>query len=481
MIEHFLPVLVEKPGWLKSIVVREGGRAEDLTRTVKSSAVWSAEFVLGKYDFRVACYPITKHLNGKSDQVRLVAAGRVVDANTREIEHYLPHLKNFDEDQSHVVLVYSRYFDEHVNDVRNGVSLGEDGDESALLGFSPANFSQAIAGSIRENASERLALCEAELRQRVEDTIKKDAPSYRPLLNGFFKGVEFAELPLSARRKGILASLDTYKRRQTAHLKKESKRLAKLAVESSGYVEAANKLVEQLDEQKKVALAEYVSLRKIVLDRLESLLDADKGVISKEKAIHDLICPQRTNSENHPDIGHQLWILDERLESNTYLASDEPVDAKNGNRPDLLIALDHPGAFASEASQRAKGYERIAIVEFKRALLDLATCSTDDLPHRQMMRYAKQIEAGKAVHVGSLRPIKTTSDVRYYMYAVCEMSPQLIERLVSEESLIPSPTGDGAFGVKNDGRYCIEYIALPKLLEDARARNTAFFRQLGLE
>jgi len=47
--------------------------------------------------------------------------------------------------------------------------------------------------------------------------------------------------------------------------------------------------------------------------------------------------------------------------------------------------------------------------------------------------------------------------------------------------MTPSPTGDGAFGVQNNGRYYIEYIDLPKLLEDARARNAAFFKQLGLE
>jgi hypothetical protein len=44
-----------------------------------------------------------------------------------------------------------------------------------------------------------------------------------------------------------------------------------------------------------------------------------------------------------------------------------------------------------------------------------------------------------------------------------------------------SPAGDGAFVVKNEGRYYIEYISLPKLLDDANARNRAFFQKLGLE
>ncbi len=46
---------------------------------------------------------------------------------------------------------------------------------------------------------------------------------------------------------------------------------------------------------------------------------------------------------------------------------------------------------------------------------------------------------------------------------------------------MPSPTGDGAFAVANKGTYYMEYLSLPKLLEDAKARNIAFFKRLGLE
>ena len=435
LIEHFLPSLVEKPAWLNSIVVRDGDRGVDLTSVASGAAIWSTTFSLGKYEFRVACYPMSSEVEtAKRDQVRLVAVGRVVHANTREIEHYLPHLRSIDDEKSHVVLIYSPYFDEHVNDARNGVPLGDESNEMPLFGFSSAQFAQQVATAIKAKVSDRLDQCEGALREKVESIVRKEAPSYRFILDGFFESEEFAEMPLSSTQEGILTSLDTYKRRETARLKKESKRLSKLAAETEGYAEAAQKLAEKIEQQKKFALAEYVSLRKIVLDRLESLLTVDEnGAAARESAIHNLIFPQRTDTENHPFIGHQLWILDERLESNAYLASDQPVDRKTGDRPDLLVALDRPGAFASDPSPKAKGYERIALVEFKRALLDLATCSTDDLPHRQMMRYARQIEAGKVEHAGSGRQIKTAADVRYYMYAVCELSPALLERLVREE------------------------------------------------
>jgi hypothetical protein len=225
-----------------------------------------------------------------------------------------------------------------------------------------------------------------------------------------------------------------------------------------------------------------VSLRKIILEHLEDLLNMQSdGRASLEKEIHNLIFPQKTDTESDPGTAHQLWIIDERLESHKYLASDKPMDGSKGDRPDLLIAFDRPGAFASEPFSKAKGYERIVLVEFKRALEDLATAPTDELPHRQMMRYALQIIEGKAIHLGTGRPIKASPDARFYLYGICELPKPLLDRLERDEQYTPSPSGDGAFAVKNNGRYYLEYISLTKLLEDAQARNAAFFTRLGLE
>ena len=123
------------------------------------------------------------------------------------------------------------------------------------------------------------------------------------------------------------------------------------------------------------------------------------------------------------------------------------------------------------------------LVEFKRALEDLAGAKLEDLPHRQMMSYAEDIENGKAVHLGSKRPIKVTNDARFYLYAICDLTlnPKLLDRLERTDEFVLSPNGNGAFAVKNRGRYYIEYISLDKLLEDAKARNMAFFRKLGIE
>ncbi len=478
--EHFLPALVEPPKSLKSFTLQQGNDRLDLTKMIEGASLWVQKFAVRGYEFRAVCYSVTSA--GSGDMVRLVAGGRIVHANTRPLEFYLPHLASISKNRPHLVLIYSSFFDEHVNDARNGVSFAEEGD-GILLGLTAPEFRDACASALKGSLSAALERSLGAFKERISAVVAKEAPYYRPLLLGFFASKDFLGLSTSSRDEEILSALDTYKRRDATKLKQESRRLAKLKTSEGAeeYLESARKLAEQIETQKKVALAEYVTLRKIILERLQQLLEVqDNGKSHREAAIHNLVFPQRADTESAPGTDHQLWILDERLESHNYLASDKAMDGKSGDRPDLLVALDRPGAFGSQPFSESRGYERIVLVEFKRALEDLAKVPTDDLPHQQMIRYARQITDEKALHLGSGRPIKTAADARFYMYAVCEVSQALLKRL-EETGFTPSPTGNGSFWVTNKGRYYIEYISLPKLLEDAQARNVAFFKRLGLE
>lgn len=476
--EHFLPSLVERPKWLESLTLVDGKDRIDLTLVIEGGAEWIQKFSIRGYEFRTVCYSLNSE--GKADMVRLVAGSRIVHANTQPLDFYLPHLEKIAEDKSHVVLIYSPFFDEHVNDARNGVSFAEKGD-GTLLGVTAPEFREACANAFRESLGNHIEKSNDKFKERIKQVVSKEAPYYKPLLMGFFDGKEFTNLSAGSSDEEILSALDTFKRRDAQKMKQESRRMARLKTEEEGYWERAEKLALQIETQKKVALAEYVTLRKLVLERLAEILEVnDEGKAHKESAIHNLIFPQRSDTETNPGADHQLWILDERFESHVYLSSDKPMDGKTGDRPDLMIALDHPGAFADEASS-SSGYNKMVLVEFKRSLTDLNTVPTDDLPHQQMIRYARQIAQEKALHLKSRRPIKVSSDVRFYMYAVCELSKTFLDRLVETAGFTPSPTGDGAFLVTNQGKYYIEYISLPKMLEDSQARNAAFFRKLGLE
>jgi hypothetical protein len=476
--EHFLAALVVKPTWLTSLHISDGSDSFELTSVVAGKALWTEPFKIRNYEFFATCYSVREGI--RSDQVRLVAGGRVVDANTRALEYYFPHLAAISEQQPHIVLVRSSFFDESVNEARNGVSFSESPDP--LLGVTAAEFSGEFANALTPKLSERLSESDEALRAHVARVVKEEAPQYQPLLVAYFQSKEFSGLSTSARPEEILTSLDGYKRREAASLRRESTRIARLSKTAADYEASAIRLVEGIAIQKKVTLAEYVALRRIILDRLKSLLEADdRGQTSLEKDIHELIVPMRTDTESAPAFDHQLWIVDERLESHHYLSSDKPLHGSKGDRPDVLIALDRPSAFANEPDEKPAGHDRIVLVEFKQAMKDLVNAPLDKLPHRQMMRYADEIIDGKARYAKSNRIVKTSSDVRFYMYAVCELSEDMLERLQRADEFIPSPAGDGAFVVKNAGKYYIEYISLLKLLDDAVARNRAFFEKLGFE
>lgn len=478
--EHFLPVLLEKPAWLASFAIRDGKKTKDLVSHVSSSSAWSEPFTIKDQTFKAVCYLLNEH--SSSDKVRLVAAGRVVQANTRELEHFVSHLATVGDDKAHVILVHSTFFDENVNDARNGVSFSDEGDDG-LMGITAAQFRDSLGERLRIRLKTRIEASSAKMRAKVEEVVTKEAPYYRPLLLGYWDGKEFSNLKHNASSEDILSSLDAFKRRDADSLRKTSRRLARLQADATDYWETARKLTDGIEAHKKTVLAEYVSLRKILLDRLEKVIGLKlEGGQHRESEVHNLIFPQRTDTQTNPGIDHQLWILDERLESHRYLASDKPMDGKVGDRPDLLIALDHPGAFASDPSSISVGYDRVVLVEFKRGMENLQNVPTDELPHRQMMRYALQITQEKALHLGgNKRPIRMAPHGRFYLYAVCDLPKLMLERLQRDEGFTPSPTGDGAFAVKNDGRYYLEYISLEKLLDDAKARNSAFFRRLGLE
>jgi hypothetical protein len=257
------------------------------------------------------------------------------------VSHLIPHLEKISENVTRVVLVRSPFFDEHINDARNGVSsrenaiqslmtkylrfsclvenevhenFCEEGEESALFGITAAQFRQGLATALSKPLAPHINKSVQELKSKVEEVVRQDAPSYKPLLAGYFESKDFSGLAKSARAEEILTSIDGYRRREAVQLKKESKRLARIAAKDASYWEAAGTLASQVDVQKPVALAEYVSLRKIVLEHLEDPRNIqENGKASLEKEVHNLIFPQKVDTAFDPGTARQLWIVDERL------------------------------------------------------------------------------------------------------------------------------------------------------------------------
>lgn len=85
---------------------------------------------------------------------------------------------------------------------------------------------------------------------------------------------------------------------------------------------SVQEITKALNDEKKGSLAEYVVRRKAILELLDSSLGYEDPITRKyfrEEAIHGLIVPLRSDSEELDYTQHNLWILDDRLAFYTFL------------------------------------------------------------------------------------------------------------------------------------------------------------------
>src|SRR3546814_13086947 len=74
---------------------------------------------------------------------------------------------------------------------------------------------------------------------------------------------------------------------------------------------------------------------------------------------------RRKDSEELNYDAHNLWILDERLNFTSYVSSDKPLQALNGDRPDITV-YNRRVAFRGDH----EASNPITIFEFKRPQRD---------------------------------------------------------------------------------------------------------------
>jgi len=232
--------------------------------------------------------------------------------------------------------------------------------------------------------------------------------------------------------------------------------------------------------EKKGALAEYVTKRKAILDffdRLTQYEDPEKRKHHLEDAVHSLICPMKVDSSQVSIDDHNLWLLDDRLAFFNFFASDKEarqyIDTTSRDRPDLAFLYDSCLAWR-EGGQHS---DKIVIVEFKAPARD--NYDKED-PVRQALRYVELMKTSSTFKDKDGRVISNVSDrTSFDCYTVADLTKGLRRQLIGLP-LQATPDGQGMFGYTDNPRAYVEIIPFAKLLEDAKARNSAFFTTLGL-
>ncbi|MDH5676297.1 MAG: hypothetical protein OEZ06_29525 [Myxococcales bacterium] len=317
--------------------------------------------------------------------------------------------------------------------------------------------------------------------KRVKAFVDTQAPRYRPLLE--HRAVEIERISATMSETALDLELHRLLSSWRHEVRRDAQeRLRQVEAEPSSFAqhrEAYVKVLGELQEVQKSDLAEYVVHRATVLTFFEKLLGKqDDGRFSREDALHELVFPLRTTSNDIDYDEHNLWVLDERLAYHRFLASDMPfsqqagpVDVESEDRPDLLI-YNNPFALAPGSE-----FGSVVVVEFKRP--ERRDVGDEKSPIRQTLRYVKQIREGKASRVdGSTINVPETTP--FFCYVVATLTQALHED-AREHGFTQAPDGHGYFHFNQNYKAYIEVSDYRKVLDDAKKRNRAFFDRLEID
>lgn len=360
-------------------------------------------------------------------------------------------------------------------------------DELALseLNVTWDDLERTVLDAAREFLEPLLTEAREDAFRRVEKFVAEEEPRYRVLLT--HRRHEIESLPASISDDRLEAELhrieNAWKQEARAGARKALQDLDEDASRFPDFARSFRERLGELSEVSKADLAEYVVHRRTVLEFFARLLDADdSGGFAKEEALHGLVFPLRATSGEVDYETHNLWLLDERLVFHQYLASDlafseqhgAPVAVRSRQRPDLLI-YNRVLPFAEEGAQSIAS---LTIVEFKRP--ERKVPARQSSPVDQVYEYVDKLRKGKLKHPGGGSMPPLPSETRFFCTIVLTLTAELIELLKVKNMFQLGADGQSLSAFNSALNATVEVVDYRKVLADARRRNHAFFRKLGL-
>jgi hypothetical protein len=341
---------------------------------------------------------------GNDRQHRLFFCANSRPVKSIKLTQRMPNLTSSLSDPAGTRFVYAGYvsgdiLNDTVNSERTAFSLP---DEASLVFPDEIGWDDISTGALNE-ATSFLRPATEPIREnkqvRIRSFISEKAPQYKPLLKHRGGALELLPADISDDR----LDLELYKieRDYDVDLREQQSKLLKEIEQPSQSDDFENQYVQFLEEWNEAGmskLARHVAYRKATLHFLErnlQLTEAKK--YAREEAIHRLIFPLKSTSDDVRADQMNLWIIDERLAFHHYLASDLPLkkyrsdvlDSDSPNRPDIAI-FNRPTAFTEDESR----FSSVILLEFKRPSRD--DYNDDDNPITQILNYTEEITAGTA-------------------------------------------------------------------------------------
>lgn len=377
----------------------------------------------------------------------------------------------------------SEYLDTHVRADRTAFDLAERPPGSASDDSLSLNeIRAAVLQEIEHLLSESLKAAREAGRARISDFVSNQAPRYRPVLSR----LEALGVTVDPSIKDQELELVLHKALQELENEAIAEGHAVFAEADSTppevHQERLNKYLETLTEINQSDLAAYVSRRRAILDALAKMIRTDEqGKYSREDAIHSLLMPMRTDSNELGSDASNLWIVDERLAFHDYLASDKtlssmPITSSSSTKEPDILATRLVGAPVLAAEGENLPLPSIVVVEIKRPMRN--DVSEDKDPIQQCLDYVKRVRSGGILTAGG-RPIPPSPDQPAFCYVLADLTQTMISRC-EYAGLRRTYDGMGYFGFNEPHKTYIEVMSFDRLVKSATERNRAFFDKLGL-
>ncbi len=473
---HFLPMLIAGAPSINFINDKENNDIKEIFNQHKYNEQ-NVSVVIDNGDdktkFTLQNIMIDKKIvSDKAHTIYFAANERIVGSHN--ISNQIGLTKYFDyNDRSvyYVGIISGDYMDKAVVDARNGFYMDE-------------KFKQDLIKKVLAN------LENGYLKKQIDDlldaktqkltNVLKEYPRYSYMVEDKRVWAKSNLPPNALNDEDIFKELSIYDYRANRDIKNDIKKVLKKSVKPEEVNQKISEIVTKIGDQNKSSLAEYVAKRKGILDLLESKLgyeDTENGIRYKEEAVHQIICPMTVDSTDITIENHNLWILDDRLAYYQYFASDKQIkqfvkSSDSKKEPDIVLFN------GCTLFERKNQNQPVVIIEFKRPARNDYT--DNENPIKQIYDYIDDLR-DKKVTAPSGRLITEINDkTPFFCYVVCDNTPNLQNILRRERMDKELPGGRGWYGENPSYNAYFEILEYKTIIDDARLRNEAFFKELGI-
>jgi hypothetical protein len=377
-------------------------------------------------------------------------------------------LKMLDGDEVYVGCVYGEYLDAHVNQERTGFSF--DASESREIRRALIGSAMSYLGTYVTRSKEQ--------KRRTAKTVIESYPQFL-YLNGEMEDFVNKLPPGANSKEQVFLEMcrNRFRKTNTAHrIEAEVKAAPTINEDVEALMAQYQSFVQ---DQQRGVLAEYVLLRKSVIDILDRYIGYREGTEKHhlEEAVHKLVVPMRRDSADMEILEHNLWLLDDRLSFFSHFASDRPFRSYTDNtsldRPDVAFFYDTCFAW-----QERDAGNTVVLVEFKKPGRD--NYDGDDNPLRQLIGYIRKFTNASLLRDTKGRVLNPRlRDAAFHCYIVADITPTL-EGAFAGFPFHKTPDGEGLIGYRRNPDAYVEVISYAKLLADAKMRSAVFFQKLGI-